>query len=221
MFTNFLDSVNKNILELINSPLVGIDVLIDNNKLNLNEFNVNQNECFFNYKKGFFNYYASFFNDHFSFKLNFKAIFNFKTNDLFSMQLTISPDNSHNCNFVFIPYICKDLIDSSSKTISTNISSKGAYICTANSDSHNITSYAMKCEVFEGDFKKTYFNTKDNNDNLLSYSLKAKSLAGSPVTISKYCCIISGLNGTDINLNKKALSLVKKSCIKGFDNKRI
>lgn len=221
MFTNLLEPFNENILKLINDPIVGIDILIDNNKLNLNEFNVSQCDYYVSYKKGTLNFSAFYSKDNFSFKLYFKALFNTKTKDLFSTKFTITPNSNCNCNFTFIPYLSKDIFHKDFKTICKDISSKGAYMCLLNNSDNNITTYAMKCEVFEGDFKKTYFNTADNKDDLLSYSLKAKSLAGSPVTINKYCCIIEGACGNEESLNKKALDLVKKSCIKGFDsNKR-
>ena len=222
MFNTILKPFNAEIKNLLKTHIIGVDILIDNSSLNLENFNLKELEHYINSKKGIFNASCLCTNEELTFRLYLKTLFNLKNKDTFSINLTIIPCGNYSGTIHFIPYLTKDIVKETSPGLNTpsivskDISSKGAYMCFI--DNESVLTYAMKCEVYEGDFKKTSFNTEKSDPNKLSYSLKAKSLAGTPVMLNKYCSLIKGSIGCEDDLNKKALDLVKKSCIKGFDN---
>ena len=222
MFNSILTPLTIEVKDLLKTSIIGVDILIDNVYLDLDHFHLKELEQYVNSKKGIFNASCLCTKEDFTFKLYLKTLFNLKNRDTFSINLTIIPSSNYSGNIHFIPYLTKDILKETPpgfdnpSIVSKDISSKGAYMCFINNES--VLTYAMKCEVYEGDFKKTSFNTENSDPSRLAYSLKTKSLAGTPVMLNKYCSLINGSIGSEDSLNKKALELVKKSCIKGFDN---
>lgn len=196
------------------------DIFINDEKLDIYKNPIFDFEEYVNMKKGIFSRSFSLTTEKgFENKFSFKVIFNPKLPDCFSIYIQIIPLN-YKGSITITPFLKEDFLNPLCSTLpwkscEEHISSKGSYI-SFNPKNSELLCYGMKCEMYEGEFKKTSTDNMISKASYTAYDFKTKVKSETPVTFFKYICILNGNIAYKDAIFKKTLEAVKKACSKGF-----